>query len=118
MFCYSIFIPIALALKICNADAYNLFINGKSSEWLGRVLLSDTIYKWVFNYLTDKNDNDYITAEVKETIVSRLYEAMLVKQYDNGYSNPTKIGNLHFNKNIKKNIVEAISLASKYTDLS
>ena len=118
MFCYSIFIPIALALKICNADAYNLFINGKSSEWLGRVLLSDTIYKWVFNYLTEKNDNDYITTEVKETIVSRLYEAMLVKQYDNGYSNPTKIGTLRVNKNIKKNIVEAISLASKYTDLS
>lgn len=116
LFCYSVIVPLALALKICNADDYELFINGRKAEWLEKILLSDTIYDWVFRFISDNKDLNSLSSEYKHNAISRLYDAIFVKTYENDY--PSKIGEVVINRNFKNIVVETVSLASKYTSLS
>lgn len=116
LFCYSVIVPLALALKICNIDDYELFINGKNAEWLEKILLSDTIYNWVFQYISDNKALDSLSSEYKHNTIKKFYNAIFVKTYGNGYQ--SKIGQVNINDNFKKYVIEAVSLASKYTSLS
>lgn len=120
LYAYSVITPIAIGLKITNMDEYRAFITGNDPRWLERIILSEKMFSWLYPMLLD-DKNAYVKKdevnikEAKEKI-SSLYEAVFVKSYDDGFDYQTKVGQLVFDKSFKMKIIEAVNLASKYSN--
>lgn len=120
LYAYSVITPIAIGLKITNMDEYRAFITGNDPRWLERIILSERMFSWLYPMLLD-DKNAYVKKdevnikEAKEQI-SLLYEAVFVKSYDYGFDYQTKVGQLVFDKSFKMKIIEAVNLASKYSN--
>lgn len=69
--------------------------------------------------LDDKNayvKKDEVNIKEAKEKISSLYEAVFVKSYDDGFDYQTKVGQLVFDKSFKMKIIEAVNLASKYSN--
>ena len=114
--------PIAIGLKLHNTDSYMDFISGRNSKWLKQIVMSDSLFSWVFNMLLENNvtyvKRAEITDEEASERIQELYEAIFVKTYDNGFERETRVGKVAVDRGIKLRILEAVNFVSKYRDFS
>lgn len=119
-FSITFFMPIAIALKMCNSKLYSDFINGNGEEILLDITsaLEWEYYLRIYGALTQQEksrgentalalNND--TIEIKR--LKDIYRALFAHDYS-AYPREIEIGGLSFSKDTKKTFLNAASLLS------
>lgn len=116
-FSYMYIVPIMIGLIMTDNHQYKSFISGKDVSPLYDIA-KHLEYSSIFNYLLgdgesyDKTDTNCKTV-VKKDRLEAVYKAIFVTEY-RGSNYETIIGKCSFSSNNKKQILNLISLLSKY----
>lgn len=116
---FDVIVPIIIGLRITDIDSYKRFVDGSDSFWLQRIILSDSLFDWVFNYLLDEPITvlyrEQISEEDSKERVDSLYKAIFTKTYE-GNDFETRVGRIVITANTKMRILEAVNMLSEYTE--
>ena len=119
-FCLTCILPIILGLKIYDIKTYTDFIKGKDSMPLVEitdVLSINLFYKLLSINETYSKQNDEKTFVTIEDKLKEVYNAIFVKVYDKD-STYTKIGQMQFDSNCKKVLMDVAGLLSENTNIA
>lgn len=118
-FSMAFILPILIALKITDLNAYNDFVNGKNSGYFSEILEEYQLVSRDLTVLLDANESYYdeenhIQVNRKER-AEKLYYAILGKNDipHDGYN----IGKIFVYQNTEKEILEAVSLLADFSDI-
>lgn len=124
VFSITFFMPIALALKMCDSKKYNDFVNGNGEE----ILLDITsniewdYYLSGYGALTQQDKNNWNSGThigqsdtLEEKQLKDIYQALFLHDY-NTYPREITIGNLTFSKDTKNKFLSIASLLSSMNE--
>ena len=112
-------VPILIALKITDVNAYDDFVDGINSGYFPEILAEYQLATHVLNVLLDDNESyidkeNYIKVTEKEKL-KKLYYAIFGKN-DISYKG-YNVGKVFVYQDTKKEILEAVSLLADFSDI-
>lgn len=112
-------VPILIALKITDVNAYDDFVDGKNSGYFSEILEEYQLTTHGLTVLLDENESyidkeNYIKVTKKEKL-EKLYYTIFARN-DISYKG-YNVGKVFVYKNTKKDILEAVSLLADFSDI-
>lgn len=120
--------PILIALDIHDANTYDEFIRGKAPSAMVDILSSPSINFWRHPYLLNKNKSEIFdtqmphqTSSSQKVIhfaarIKEIYNALFSPQdMDSLHYRPVEIGEMEFSSQIRNNLLETVSMLSKFS---
>lgn len=110
-------VPLLIGLKIANITEYDNFISGKDSKPLVDLIMMDETLTLLESFL---NSNECLEVQSggtlidTNTLINRVYDAIFINQYTNGYS--VKVGKYEFHKDSKVFAIDTASMMSTFVD--
>lgn len=118
-FCMFYLVPIMIGLRVCDAQRYSDFVQGK--DHIPLIEVADKVKGFhMFHELLDSKET-YETGDSQKTLVTvtdklkAAYEAIFVTQY-NGSFYQTNVGSVAFTASTKSSLLRIVGLLSKYTN--
>lgn len=118
-FCMLYFVPIMIGLRVCDAQRYSDFVQGK--DYIPLIEVADKVKAYqMFDELlgrneTYKNDDSQKTHVTVTDKLKAVYKAIFGTQY-NGSVYQTNVGSFVFNASTKCTLLRIVGLLSKYAN--
>ncbi len=121
-FCLAIVVPIMIGLKMHNTTLYKKFVEGKDSSPLINIMGKGDIGFNLCNFLLgpketyDGSQEGGITVGLSDKL-NMVYDALFIENYQSSVYE-INIGNMSFDKETKKMLMQTASLLSGFADYS